>query len=366
MVALVLLAFFALVITRTIEQPLTLLYGELTPADAHEIVGRLEALGVPYRLGGDGTALMVPESRALQLRMDLAADGLPSGGSVGYELLDRPSGLGASEALTDVSLKRALEGELARTIGSLRSIRSARVLLVMPQRRLFERSTDRPSASVVLTLGLGSRLEQRQVEAIRHLVAAAVPGLEPNGVTVVDDQGELLARASDGSADDPASDGIDARRAAFESRLREKIVRLLERTLGPGKAEAVVTADLDFDAVSTSAETFDPESRAARSTQTIEETSDRRDSGPDSGVSVANNLPTGNASCDHHRRLRREVHADRGDDATSRCRRRCAASRAGAPSSVGCRSRSRSTGPTRRGRTEAGPTPTAARPSSPS
>ncbi len=295
-VALALLGFFAFVITRTIEPAYTLLYGELQPGDAREIVKQLEALGVPYRLGADGTALMVPETRALELRMDLAADGLPSGGSVGYELLDRTGGLGTSDALTDVNLKRALEGELARTIASLRSIRDARVLVVLPRRKLFERTQDQPSASVVIGLRAGTRLEPRQVEAIRNLVAAAVPGLGPDRVTVVDDRGELLARGSEGSDDGPGDDELEARRAAFEDGLRAKIVQLLERTVGAGEVEAVVTADLDFDAQSTSVETYDPEARAARSTQTVEETTDRRDSRPDAGVSVANNLPTGNTT----------------------------------------------------------------------
>jgi len=290
-VGLALVAFFAFVVTRTLEPSYTLLFGGLAPEDARRIVERLEAAAVPYRLNAAGDAVLVPADRALRLRMDLAEQGLPSGGSVGYEVFDKTGPLGTSDFLANVNLRRALEGELARTIAAIRPVRAARVHLVLPRRELFERERLPASASVVLSLAAPGGLERRQVQAIRNLVAAAVPGLEVARVTIVDDQGNLLARGGDGQQAGLAATELDERRVALEQRLRGKILQLLERTIGPGRVEAEVTADLDLDEVTTTAEQYDPNGQVARSTQTVEENGFRRD-GEGGSLTVANNLPT--------------------------------------------------------------------------
>jgi flagellar M-ring protein FliF len=290
-VGLALVAFFAFVVTRTLEPSYTLLFGGLAPEDARRIVERLEAAAVPYRLNAAGDAVLVPADRALRLRMDLAEQGLPSGGSVGYEVFDKTGPLGTSDFLANVNLRRALEGELARTIAAIRPVRAARVHLVLPRRELFERERLPASASVVLSLAAPGGLERRQVQAIRNLVAAAVPGLEVGRVTIVDDQGNLLARGGDGQQAGLAATDLDERRVALEQRLRGKILQLLERTIGPGRVEAEVTADLDLDEVTTTAEQYDPNGQVARSTQTVEEHGFRRD-GEGGSLTVANNLPT--------------------------------------------------------------------------
>jgi flagellar M-ring protein FliF len=292
-VALALLGLFAVLVWRAAEPRYTLLFGELEPQAAQEIVSRLETLGTPFRLSADGRAVMAPARDAARLRMDLAQNGLPLAGPAGYELLDGTNVLTTSDFLANVNLRRALEGELARTIGALHSVQEARVHLVEPKRELFERESQPPSASVFLKLRGGGTLEARQVQGIRHLVGAAVPGLSPDRVTIVDDRGVLLARAAseDGSGGTAIID-IEEARHGFEARLRQKILNLLERSVGLGAVLVEVNADLDFDAESRTIETFDPDSQVARSTHTVEEESDRSETTPETPTTVANNLPT--------------------------------------------------------------------------
>lgn len=290
-VAVLLAGFFTYILTRSLEQPYTLLFGGLAPEDARRIIERLEAASVPYRLSPSGDAVLVPADRALKLRMDLAQEGLPSGGSVGYELFDRLGPFGTSDFLANVNLRRALEGELARTIASIRPVRAARVHLVLPRRDLFERERQKPSASVVVSLTGGASLDRRQVQGIRNLVAAAVPGLEPHRVTIVDDRGNLLARGGDSALDATFGLDLEEQRTALEQRLRAKIVQLLERSVGPGRVEAQVTVELDTEEITTTSEQYDPNGQVARSTQTIEETGDRRES-EGGTLTVTNNLPT--------------------------------------------------------------------------
>lgn len=294
-VTLALVAFFSLLVARSLEQPYTLLFGGLAPEDARRIVERLEAGSVPHRLSPAGDAILVPADRVLRLRMDLAEQGLPSGGSVGYEVFDRTGPLGTTDFLANVNLRRALEGELARTIAAIRPIRAARVHLVLPRRELFERDRHHASASVVVSLASPGGLDRRQVQGIRNLVAAAVPGLEAGRITIVDDRGNLLARGGDSPATTLAGVDLEDQRAALESRLRGKILQLLERSIGPGRVEAEVTVDLEVDEVTTTAEQYDPNGQVARSTQTVEENGERRD-GEGGTLSVTNNLPTERAN----------------------------------------------------------------------
>jgi flagellar M-ring protein FliF len=284
---------------RALEPRYTLLYAGLALEDTRTITSRLDAMGEAHRLSPQGDAVLVPADRALELRMALAADGLPGGGVVGYEIFDTTDSFGTTEFLSNVNLKRAMEGELARTIQSLRAVRSARVHLVQPRRELFRRDQAPASASVFLSVGPGG-LGRGEIAAIRHLVAAAVPGLDANRITVADDQGRLLARGGEGAGDDGllALDDTESYRTLFETRLQEKILQLLERSLGPGRVEAQVTAELDFDSTTTTEEIFDPERQVVRSTQLVDETSELDERQPSDEVTVANNLPGGDAPDD--------------------------------------------------------------------
>ena len=289
--ALALLACFGYLVMRAVEPPYTLLYGGLELDDSAQVVSRLEAMAVPFRLQGDGSAILVPADQALRLRMALAEENLPRGGSVGDEIFDQSSALGTTNFLANVNLRRALEGELARTIASLSDVRSARVHLVLPLHELFRRDQIEASASITLRMQGGRRLSRRQVQAIEHLVAAAVPGLVPERIAIVDDQGTLLARGDDGASPAALPSQADEFREAYEARLKQAIEQLLERSLGPGRVEAQVNADLDFDQVTTTEETYDPDGQVVRSTQSVEENKQNAEQDNNTSVSVGNNLP---------------------------------------------------------------------------
>ena len=296
-VVLALIGLFAFIAFRAMEPRYTLLYAGMALDDTRAVVQRLDAMGVTHRLSPQGDAVMVPADRVLELRMALASDGMPGGGVVGYEIFDSADSFGTTEFLSNINLKRAMEGELARTIQSLRSVRAARVHLVQPRRELFRREQAPASASVFLTVGPGG-LGRGEIAAIRHLVAAAVPGLDAGRITVADDQGRLLARGGDGPEGFAGLDDTESYRAVFEGRLQEKILQLLERSLGPGRVEAQVTAELDFDSSTTTEEIFDPDRQVVRSTQIVDETTDLDERQPNDRVTVADNLPGGNAEDD--------------------------------------------------------------------
>ena len=297
-VACCLLGFFAYVISRAAETSYTLLFSNLALADAQELVGRLETLAVPFRLSPGGDAIMVPSGDALRLRMALAEDGMPTGGTVGYELFDQANPFTTSELLGNINLRRAVEGELARTIGTLRRrpfgagpSGRARAQPVRPRGGQAHR-IDRPGAA--------RRCFARQAAGGRDPASGGGrgTGTAPEGVTLVDGDGNLLAEPSDPDADPLLTGDAEEYRAALENRLRAKVVQLLERTVGPGKADAAVSADLDFDEVATTAELYDPQSQVVRSTQTTEEASDQKESQATDAVSAANNLPTERSAAD--------------------------------------------------------------------
>lgn len=282
-----LVVFFVFIVSRLASPGMTLLYSGLDPTDSGQIVQRLDTQGVPYELRGDGSQIYAPADQVAKLRLALASEGIPSGGSVGYEIFDRPDALGTTNFVQQINQNRALEGELARTIRSIRQVRSARVHLVMPKREIF--STDRavPTASVVLQLQGG--LDKGQVSAIQHLIASAVPGMRPGDVSIIDNNGELLARGADeGSLD--ASNSEDMRRN-FELQMSRKVNDILVRALGAGNFRAEVTADMDFNQITTNKEEFNPDGIVPRSTQSVEETGNAQETDNGDAVSAANNTP---------------------------------------------------------------------------
>ena len=279
--------------TRLTQPPMTILYGDLDPKDSGQIVSRLETMDVPYELRAGGTQVFVPSDMALRLRMAMAEEGLPNGGSVGYEVFDRSDTLGSTRTMQNINLLRALEGELERTIKSLSKINAARVHLVMPKRDLFTRDKQESSASIVLGMVGGNRLNKTQVMAIRNLVASAVPGLKPTRVSVVDNRGNLLARGGDDEEEGMAAAMSQDFRSAYENRLTQAIEDLLEQTVGVGKVRAQVNAEINFDRITTNAEIYDPEGHVVRSSQTVEERSVSADANSSETVSVSNSVPSG-------------------------------------------------------------------------
>lgn len=295
-IILAVLAAFGLLIVFVIERmttvPMSLLFGELETSDTSQIASRLDALGVPYEISGNGTQILVPRDQVLRLRMRVAEESLPRGGSIGYEIFDKPDSFGTSSFAQNVKMMRALEGELVRTIRSLSGVKSARVHIVMPRRELFSRDKVEPTASVVIKPANAGSFSKKEVGAIQHLVASAVPGLLPARVSVVDDRGRLLARGvgddGKGGVDTGAADDL---KSAFEVNLARAIETLLEESIGPGQAHVRVSAQLDFDRVQTTTEKFDPDGQVVRSTQTVSENNDSREAAASQAVTVGNNLP---------------------------------------------------------------------------
>ena len=285
------LAFFIYLTSRLASPEMTLLYGDLSSQDSGQIVSRLEQANIPYKIGPDGGQIYVPTSQVGRLRLTMAEEGLPNGGSIGYEIFDRSEGLGSTNFVQNLNHLRALEGELGRTIKSIGDVKNARVHLVMPRRELFSRDRQEPSASIIVTMNGNRRLDRNQVAAVQHLVAAAVPGLKPRAISIVDNQGSLLARG--GAEEDEAAAGSNAEemRASFERNVTRTIEELLQRSVGPGNVRAEVRAEMDFDRITENAEIYDPDGQVVRSTQTVEETANSLDGGDGAPVTVGNNLP---------------------------------------------------------------------------
>ena len=287
-VGIAVLALVAALAMRAAEPPMALLYGELEQRDAAQVVAALERQRIPHRLSAGGNQILVPEADVPRLRLLLAREGLPSGGSVGYEIFDRGESLTTTPFQQDVNRLRALEGELSRTIRGLAGVRAARVHLVLPRREPFSRERGEAQASVVLTMAGAQRLDREGVQAVLHLVSTAVPGLRPQNVSIVDSRGELLARGGQALSGPAAAQGADELRRAQELRMARAVEDLLERILGAGRVRAEASVEMDFDRVQTVEERFDAENQVPRSTQSTTETSRTTEPG---NVSVANQLP---------------------------------------------------------------------------
>jgi len=287
------IGFFIFLATR-LTPSMVLLYGDLNADDSSRITSQLSSQNVPFELLQGGSQIMVPSDRALKLRLSLASQGIPSGGSLGYELFDDQQTIGTTSFVQNINLVRALEGELARTIQTISSIRSARVHLVLPRRELFSREKHQASASITLRMGDGS-LEKDQIAGIQHLVAAAVPGLVPARVSIISSSnGKLLAGGFEEDSASFMAVKSQEQRRNFERRLSRTIESLLEKTVGFGKVRAEVKADMDFDRISTTDEKFDPDGQVIRSNQSIEETNQTRDTEGTQPVTVGTNLPDPN------------------------------------------------------------------------
>ena len=274
------------------------LFSNVTDRDGGAIISALQQINVPYRMSEGGGAILVPSDRVYESRLRLAQQGLPRGGSIGFELLENQR-IGTSQFVEQVNFQRALEGELARTVQALGSVQGARVHLAIPRPSVFVRDQQKPSASVLVSLFPGRTLDPAQLAGITHLVASSVPELAPSAVTIVDQAGNLLTQ-SPGARE--ANAGLDAGQLKYLQAVEQNFVRRIEAILtpivGPGNVRAQVTAELDFSTVEQTAETYkanpSPE-QAIRSQQTVETLGDNpRDA---SGVPGAlSNQPPGSAT----------------------------------------------------------------------
>lgn len=286
-VAVLMLGFFGFLVMRAQTPNLAPLYTGLSLEDSSAILSQLQTQNVPYELRGDGDTILVPRDQITTLRMSLASSGLPQRGQVGYEIFDQQSTLGATSFVQNINNVRALEGELARTITSLNRIKSARVHLVLPERELFRRDRKDPSASIVLSVR--GQLSNGEIRAIQHLVASAIEGLIPNRVSIVDDQGNLLASGSEDDAAGALAGQAEERTLGYENRLRTRVEDMLANVVGAGRARVEVAAELDFNRSTTTSETFNPDGQVVRSTQNRE--NQNRSNGNNGQVTVANELP---------------------------------------------------------------------------
>ncbi len=286
-VTLALVGFFTFLILRVTAPDMMPLFTGLTLDHSAAIVKQLDREGVAYELRNNGNVILVPKDRVAKLRMELAQNGLPKGGGVGYEIFDKSDALGTTSFVQNINAVRALEGELERTIRTLDSVQDARVHLVIPERPLFSRDKVEPSASIVLRVR-GS-LEPGQVRAIRHLVATAVNGLRPQRISVVDEGGNLLA---DGADDDPTgSTVVDERQVALQNRLRKQVEGIVNSVVGSGHARVQVNADFDFNRITQTSDKYDPDGRVVRSSQSREESSATTPNNNE--VTVGNQIPQG-------------------------------------------------------------------------
>lgn len=258
--------------TAGMRQSYTYLYTDLSAEDASSIGAKLKEMKVPFRLEGDG-AILVPEDRVHEVRLDLAGAGLPRGGGVGFELFDK-SHLGATEFEQRINHRRALEGELSRTIGTLAAVQGARVHLVLPERSVFAARKEEASASVVVKLRGGRAMGKGEIASVVHLVASAVPGLSEDRVSVVSAEGTTLHRPRSETGGVAAAGEAQAeRQQEMASQLEQQARELLERTVGAGHADVRISVDLDPSAKERTEEHFDPSKTTLRSEQkTIEQT----------------------------------------------------------------------------------------------
>jgi flagellar M-ring protein FliF len=272
---------------------MALLYGDLDPRDASQIVDQLNRRHVPYRVAGGGGQILIPADQVPESRMLLAKDGLPSGGSIGYELFDRNDTYLLSSFQQQIAETRAMEGELARTIRAIHGVRTARVHLVLPRREPFAREQQEAQASVMLTMTGTQRLDKEGIQAVLNLVAAAVPGLRPHNIAMIDSRGDLLARAGEPVSQlTQAATGEEIRRGT-EMRLARAVEEMLEKTLGFGRVRAEASVRMDFDKVNETKEQFDPDGQVTRSSQTVNSTSKTTEASQ--AVTAQNNLPNADA-----------------------------------------------------------------------
>lgn len=267
-----------ILISSASKQNMAVLYNSLDPQDAAKIVEILNEKQIKYELRDNGTTILIERDKIYETRLQLASEGLPQTSTVGYEIFDRTN-LGMSEFVQKLNYRRALEGELARTISSVQEIEKARVHIVIPEKALFEKDQKPPTASVILTLKSGRGINKSSIEGIQNLIAGSVEGMSPDNVTVVDHKGKIL---NEQPLDSKSLSGITAQQheqqKKVEQYLADKVQTMLNEVLGPGNAQVRVNTELDFTQKETTITDFDPEKQVERSTQTIEESQETSDS----------------------------------------------------------------------------------------
>ena len=250
----------------TNQEDYRVLFSNLTREDAAAIVTKLKEKKIPYQISPSGETVSVPSAQVSELRLELAAAGLPQGGGVGFEIFDNKV-FGATEFEQQLNYRRALQGELCRTINSLDAIQQSRVLIVLPKESLFIEQQKKPTASVTIKFKTGRKLKESQIDGIGHLVASSVEGLSADEVMIVDSQGNILSKRQGDSESARLSSSQNEYQRNIEKGMANQIQTMLESVVGKGKAVVRVNAELDFRLMEKTEETYDPESPVVRSSQ---------------------------------------------------------------------------------------------------
>jgi len=270
------------------------LYSNLSDRDGGAIIASLQQMNIPYKFADGGGAVLVAAEQVHEARLRLASQGLPKGGSVGFELMDNQK-FGVSQFAEQVNYQRALEGELARSIESISAVEAARIHLALPKPSLFVRDQQKPSASVILTLRRGRSIDDGQVSAIAHLVSSSVPELSAKNVTIVDQSGNLLSTPATGNR------GLDASQLKYAQEIEQSYIRRIEAILQPivgaSNVRAQVAADIDFSTVEHTDEKYTPNQDPTKAAIRSQQSSDANQQGasPAGGVPGAlSNQPPAN------------------------------------------------------------------------
>jgi flagellar M-ring protein FliF len=268
------------------------LFAGLSPEDAGAITQKLTEQKIPYELAQDGRAVLVPAEKVHELRLSMATSGLPSGGGVGFEIFDK-STFGMTDFVQKLNFKRALQGELSRTISTFKEVKSCRVHIAVPEKKLFGKEKDEPTASVAIQFSSRARLNKEQVMGIVHLVASSVEGLKPENITVVDVEGRLLSGGESSDESTRLSSTQMEHRSNVEKDIEKRITSMIENVVGYGKAVTRVTAEIDFTKIERTEKKYDPNSQVARSEQRSENKSVGASHSPSGAVGASSNLPGG-------------------------------------------------------------------------
>ena len=280
--AVVSVGLFSLIIMQSQVADYSLLFANLPSRDASSVVQWLKDRKIPYRLEDGGRDIMIPADKVYEARIELAGSGLAEGG-VGFEIFDKQS-FGMTDFAQKVNYRRALQGELMRTITSLAPVEAARIHLALPEKRLFREQQQPATASVIVKLASGRSLKESQLQGIVHLVAGSVEGLESENVTVVDSSGKVLSKSSSDELTGPMTPGMLTYQQTMERRLETRAQSLLDRALGAGNSLVRVNAEVDFDQRERVEEALDPKGAVVVSEQTSNEEGSAEVSGGVPGV----------------------------------------------------------------------------------
>ncbi len=270
----------------------TVLFANLQPDDAGDVLEQLKSSGISYKIFDDGATILIPDKRVAETRLTLAQEGIPRGGGVGYEIFDRAR-LGITSFEQKINFKRATEGELARTINQFNEVKWSRVQIVIPEDRLFTEQQGEPTAAVFLNLAPGRTLGRNQVRAVQRLVASSIEGMQPQNVTILDQHANALTTASGaGLASAELSGSQFELRSRVEKHFQRKLLSMFDRIVGPDKSVVSVSVDLDFDKIEKTEERFDPDGAVVRSEERQKESTTTPAAAPEGVAGISANLPT--------------------------------------------------------------------------